>query len=510
MRSRAAAPANVAAFARTRERWPEYDLAPAATALFRKETDIRDSLATGSLPQARRVLVVGLDCAAPELVFDAFAGQLPNLDRLRQRGQWGRLESVVPPITVPAWASMTTGCDPGRLGIYGFRNRTGWGYQDLGLADSSWVRERHVWDYLGDRGEKSIVLGVPPAFPPRPIQGWLAGCFLTPSTSGATAWTHPPALADELHAACGGYEVDVADFRTADKGRLLRDLFRQSDKQFDAALHLARTRDWRLCMLVNIALDRLHHGFWSDFDPAHRRHRADGPFADALPRFYRRLDERIGELLALLDDRDAVLVVSDHGAKRIDGGIAINEWLIRRGWLSVEEMPTVPTPLSKLRVDWTRTRAWSEGGYYARVFVNRRGREPQGTVTDDEYDSFRAQLSREICGIPDDAGHRIATRVYRPEELYADPRGYPPDLLVLFGDLHWRSIGTVGHGRIAVLENDTGPDEANHAQHGLYILAAPGVSPRGGVEGSLLGVAPTLMRLLGLPVPPQMRGEPLA
>jgi predicted AlkP superfamily phosphohydrolase/phosphomutase len=166
-------------------------------------------------------------------------------------------------------------------------------------------------------------------------------------------------------------------------------------------------------------------------------------------------------------------------------------------------LPQRPTPLAKLRVDWSRTRAWSEGGYYARVFINRQGREPAGTVTPGEYEAFRRQLAVEIAAIPDDAGRPLATRVYTPEELYPVANGFPPDLLVLFGDLHWRSIGSVGHGHVAVLDNDTGPDEANHAQHGIYIAAGPGIAPAANVDRHLLDIAPWMLSMLGLPAAPQ-------
>ncbi|MFB6274003.1 MAG: alkaline phosphatase family protein, partial [Salinibacter sp.] len=92
-----------------------------------------------------KVLVIGLDCAEPSLVFDAFADEMPNLTQLRNEGAWGRLESVVPPITVPAWACMMTGKTPGELGIYGFRNRTDHSYDGLGIATSASVREPAVW-----------------------------------------------------------------------------------------------------------------------------------------------------------------------------------------------------------------------------------------------------------------------------------------------------------------------------------------------------------------------------
>lgn len=461
------------------------------------------------MQSATRVMVIGLDCAEPSLVFDQFAGKLPQLDRLRARAQWGRLESVIPPITVPAWACMMSGKDPGRLGIYGFRNRTRHDYSGLAIANATSIHERCLWDFVGERGGKSIVLGVPPSYPPRPINGWRAGCFLTPSTTGTDPWTHPRELAAELHQAAGGYEVDVANFRTDDKDRLLNDIFRLSDKQFDAALHLARTKDWSYFMMVNIAVDRMHHGFWKYFDPVHVKFEPGNRFQGKMLEFYQRADARIGQLLELADSRTAVLVVSDHGAKRIDGGVCINEWLVREGLLAIDDMPKELTPLAKIRVHWSKTRVWSEGGYYARVFINKQGREPQGTVSPGEYESFRDRLAEQIAAIPDIHGRPMATKIFKPELIYPEVRGIAPDLLVHFGDLHWRSIGTLGHGKIHSLENDTGPDDANHAQHGMYILAGPGIAAQPHRDGHLLGVAPTMLRLMGIPVPSDMPGPDL-
>ena len=85
---------------------------------------------------SRRVAVIGLDCADPKLVFDRWLDELPNIRGLVERGTWGPLRSVDPPITVPAWSCMLTGRDPGELGIYGFRNRTDYSYDALGVADS--------------------------------------------------------------------------------------------------------------------------------------------------------------------------------------------------------------------------------------------------------------------------------------------------------------------------------------------------------------------------------------
>jgi predicted AlkP superfamily phosphohydrolase/phosphomutase len=81
---------------------------------------------------------------------------------------------------------------------------------------------------------------------------------------------------------------------------------------------------------------------------------------------------------------------------------------------------------------------------------------------------------------------------------------------VYFGDLYWRSVGQVGTGTVHVFENDTGPDDANHAHEGLYVLVAEGISAGRGPERDLRDIAPTLLELLGEAVPPEMEGESLA
>src|SRR5918996_1454174 len=110
-----------------------------------------------------RVAVIGLDCGTPALLFDRMADEVPNISKLLQGSMYGDLESITPPITVPAWACAMTGKTPGQLGIYGFRNRKDHSYEGLSIATSEAVREPAVWDLLGQAGKKSLLIGVPSA-----------------------------------------------------------------------------------------------------------------------------------------------------------------------------------------------------------------------------------------------------------------------------------------------------------------------------------------------------------
>ena len=100
--------------------------------------------------------------------------------------------------------------------------------------------------------------------------------------------------------------------------------------------------------------------------------------------------------------------------------------------------------------------------------------------------------------------------MFRPEEIYARVERIAPDLIVHFGDLAWRAIGGVGYGRVHVQENDTGPDDCNHAQHGAFVLAGPGIPEEGEKTGiRLLDMAPTLLSAGGFDIPATMQGRDL-
>src|SRR5207253_9950970 len=144
------------------------------------------------------------------------------------------------------------------------------------------------------------------------------------------------------------------------------------------------------------------------------------------------LDELIGELLERFDDDTVVMVVSDHGARPMEGAICVNEWLAQEGYLALHERPDGITPFREALVDWSRTRAWGEGGYYCRLCLNVEGREPMGIVSAADYESLRDELIAQLEALPAPDGRPIGTKVYRPEELWPVRRGITPDLGVYF------------------------------------------------------------------------------
>jgi predicted AlkP superfamily phosphohydrolase/phosphomutase len=454
-----------------------------------------------------KICVLGLDCAAPEVIFGD--ERLVNIRRLMDLGVYGRLESVVPPITVPAWMCLSTSQDPGSLGVYGFRNRTDHSYEKLGFANSTSIRALAIWDQLAREGKKSIVMGVPPNYPPRKVNGISIGCFLTPDPA-KDEFTYPASIKPKINELVGNYPVDVKNFRTDRKDWLRDEIFAMSRKQWQVLHWLLKEQEWDYFHFVDIGLDRVHHGFWNYFDKKHVQYEPGNPYENVIPDYYLWLDEQIGSVLELLNEDTVLLVVSDHGAQRLDGGFAVNQWLIEEGLLVLDESPKGLTEFNKLKVNWNKTRVWSEGGYYARVFFNVQGREPQGVIPAAEYEAFRDQMKARFEALKDDKGQPLNSLVFKPNELYGLVRNVAPDLIVHFGGLFWRSIGTVGHPALHVQENDTGPDACNHAQFGMFLLFSPNCPLTGEYQGAhLLDIAPTLLDLAGYEIPETMQGRSL-
>jgi predicted AlkP superfamily phosphohydrolase/phosphomutase len=460
----------------------------------------------------RKVFVIGLDCATPQLVFERWRPDLQNLGRLMDHGLWGELESTIPAITVPAWSSMLSSKDPGTLGCYGFRNRPDYSYDKMTVATGDAVKEKRVWDYIGEAGLESVVIGVPQTFPVRPIKGNVVSGFLTPNTRKDFAY--PFSLKREVLSLVPEFSFDVKDFRTEDKEAILKQIYDMTNGHFKVTDYLMRQKPWDFFMVMEIGIDRMHHAFWHFHDPEHPNYVKGNPFENAIRDYYIFTDKKIREWLSRIDENTAVLVVSDHGAKRMDGGICINEWLWRNGYLVFKKDP-VPGQIKKfeeMEVDWSKTRAWGSGGYAGRLFMNVKGREPEGVIPRSEYESVRNKLAQEITAITDPSGKPIHTKVYKPEEIYKESKNFPPDLIVYFGDLHWRSVGTLGYDGWHTFENDTGLDSCNHADKGIFILYDPG-SPWNNREikdAHVMDIAPTILSLMGLKVPSDMQGKVLS
>jgi len=456
----------------------------------------------------QRTLVLGLDSIPQGFMFEKFLPWMPTIRRLMKESRYGTLRSTDPPITVPAWAVMFTGVDPGTLGIYGFRHRRLGSYTDMYTPTSKMIPFPPIWDLLSREGRRVAVIGMPPGYPPPAVNGVYISDFLTPDN--AQDFVYPPALRAEVESiAQGEYMFDVL-FRADDRDRVEREVFEMTRRRFAVARQLWAKEPWDFFAVHEIGPDRIHHAFWKFFDPTHPKYVTGSPFNSTAERYYRLLDEEIARFLELVPKEVTVWIASDHGSQSMQGCFCINEWLLKNGYLTLKgPRPKPGTPLDNVPIDWSRTRVWGAGGYYARLFFNVRGREPEGIVSPQDVPELARELQTRLNQVTGPDGQPFRTSLLDPHQIYRGVRGDPPDLMAYFQDLHWRSAGTIGYDGLFLAENDTGPDDSVHSMDGFFLLYAPNdhATPRRLADQSILDVAPTLMQRMGVPIPPHVQGK---
>jgi predicted AlkP superfamily phosphohydrolase/phosphomutase len=355
-----------------------------------------------------------------------------------------------------------------------------------------------------------MLIGVPPSFPPpKEFPGWRVGCFLTPPS--AKSWAYPQELETEIAAELGegdDYIFDIPDFRKAGYDVVLDQVFAMTERRFRVARRMMRTKPWDFFMVCEIALDRLHHVFWQHYDPRHPLHEPGNKYETAFQEYYRFLDREVGALLEEIPDDAVTIVMSDHGARPMMGGLCFNDWLLREGYLAMTEPLAGPMPIKDAPIDWSRSVAWGDGGYYGRLFLKVKGREPQGIVDPARYEATRDELIAKLEAAPGPDGEPLGTKVFKPQDVYTDVKGVAPDLIVYFGDLAWRSVGSVGNPSLYTYENDTGPDGANHDRDGIFAMTGLAGQPMGKVDGlSLVDVGPTILKLYDVEAPEGVVGR---
>ncbi len=453
----------------------------------------------------KKMLVIGLDSAPPELLFNRFIDDLPHIRKLLKISTYGPMKTTIPAITIPAWMVMVTGKTPGELGVYGFRHRKKGTYNDIWIANSTSIKEPKVWDYLGEKGYSSVIVGLPPTYPPPKLKGYLISDFITPDSS--VDYTYPLELKKEIEKLVGEYIFDVP-FRREDKDAVKEGVWEMTEKRFEVIKYLLTEKDWNYFHFVEIGLDRIHHAFWRYFDETHHLYEP-GKYSSVIPDYYKLLDKKIGEILKLVDlDEVAVAIVSDHGIQRMDGAFAVNQWLIEEGLLKLKHPVEKVTRLGELPIDWEKSYVWGWGGYYSRMFINLVGREPKGIVQPSKFYEFRDEVKDLILSLRGPNGEKWENKVFYPEDIYPKTRGDPPDLMVYFDNLRWRAIGTVGYDTPYQRENDTGPDDAVHSEIGVFSLHLPGQEDSKEVFVEIYDFLPTVLKYFGVQNP-GIRGKPI-
>ncbi len=279
---------------------------------------------------------------------------------------------------------------------------------------------------------------------------------------------------------------------------MLDDIIEMTKRRFKLARHFRDTRDWDFLMLVEMGTDRLHHCFWRFYDKNHPDYVPGNQYEQAFRDYYKMVDAEMGRLIEGLGDDTAMwclrprraVDVRRHPDQRVaDAKRLPDAWSTR---------PPSPTPIGRCQIDWSRTKVWARRRLLLAHLPERApAASRRASCSPAEVEALRDELIAKLEALGDEQGQRIGTRVYRPSDLYRVANDVPPDLIAYFGNLTWRSIGSVGDGRIHVRENDTGPDDANHAKNGMAIMAGPGMPRSLPADASLYDIAPTVLAASG-------------
>jgi len=490
-------------------------------------------------PCAERVWVIGLDGATFRLL-DPFGerGWMPNLTKLAHEGTTAVLRSTLPPITAPAWTSFLTGCNPGRHGVYAFRGPLRSDGQRP-VCNAAAIRAPQTWQFLESFGLSSGLINVPVNYPVQPLDGYMVAGMLVPD--GDLAVAYPAEVQEMLRAQ--GYVVDLHVGRRERQTHTPEEVIRLADdviatvqKRLQAALQLLAQRPTFFFTIVFVAPDRIQHYAWRYLERLiHEGDAARGdPACQRLLSVYQELDRAVGELLAHCDERTAVIVMSDHGFCALHSRFHLNDWLSRHGWLKFKSGARSARQQAKRArlwlkrllprrlllwgrralavdqtVDWDNTLAYAGDVSESAIYLNVRGREPQGTVEPGEpYYQLRAEIAAALQELRDPrSGLPVMKYVAQREEAYEGPYlDLAPDIVFEVAEGYEATPEVALEGDLFTDVSAEG--RGAHERDGILIAAGAGIRhslARG--QAGIADIAPTVLYLFGLPVPAEMDGR---
>jgi predicted AlkP superfamily phosphohydrolase/phosphomutase len=281
--------------------------------------------------------------------------------------------------------------------------------------------------------------------------------------------------------------------------------------------------DWDLFVAAIETTDRVSHMMWRLIDPAHPIYDAAlaAKYGDAIEKIYRRADDLVGRLRAKVSKDAVFIVMSDHGFHSFRRGVNLNTWLVQNGYMAFEGQESEKKTLADLfgrgkffqGVDWKRTKAYAVG--LGQIYFNMKGREGQGIVAEGaEYGALQEEMRAKLVTLVDPAnGQRVFRDIYRRDDIYTGEfLRNAPDLQVGFNDgyrVGWQD--TLGGITRAVVEDNSRKWSGDHCATATEISGGVLFMNRkiAADAPGIMDLSPTILKLLGVPLPPDLDGKPL-
>ena len=508
------------------------------------------------------VLVLGLDGATYDLMLPWIdQGYLPALGNLIGRGAWSRLESTIPPHTPCAWSSFMTGKNPGKHGLFDFAEPVPGDYQ-FRFANASSRQGESLWGILSRHARRVGVVNVPMTYPPESVNGYLVSGLDAPHEQ--SQFTYPQSLRQEIQEQDIAYRIDLqhmGNMRTdSGRRRRLHELCEIETNRNRAFEYLRQRNPSDFEMLVYTATDRVQHHFWHYMDSSHDKHDPAGAeqFRNSIRDVYVHLDGLIANVLKQVDENTIVMLMSDHGFGPTSSvRIRLNQALASRGLLRFareggvgRSQRTVGAVLDRLlrstlssgakrkiastfprlrawfenldeaKIDWSQTTAYLNEAYRTcpALWLNREDIKPQGTVANEDEEQALKATEQALLQLKDPTtGRPVISHVYRTSDIYHGPcTAKAPDLIPSWwedGFLIDQSIPDSPDDQIVTRADQSirGGVEftGGHRLDGVFAMAGGPVRPGEFTGAKIIDVAPTVLYLMGLPIPADMDGRPL-
>lgn len=514
----------------------------------------------------KRVFCIGLDGATFDLIDPWIReGKLPNLKRFMEEGTRGVLRSVIHPFSPQAWGSFMTGVNPGKHGVFGFKEQIK-GTYDFQFVNNKSIKVKTLWKVLSEQGKKVIVMNIPMTYPPEEVNGILISGMDSPGID--SDFTFPNEIKKEILSLTKDYMVHlhVAGYLNTDAKRrqAINDLLFMTECREKTVLYLMNKYEWD-CFVVNfVATDQVQHHFWRYMTD--RDHSVNGEFKDAVLKIYQRLDEAVGKITANLDENVTQIIISDHGSGPIsEVAIYIDEWLRQKGLLAfntpnvksnsftrnvklfarscirtlAEQIRTLlfkhlssrtkdvlqrlfpnmrsrtASFINRAVVDWSKTKVYSSENV-ASLRINLAGREPLGIVNPaHEYEDLRTSLIRDLENIKHPlTNEKIIEKVYKREELYSGPYvEEAPDLIIWPREGTYKFIKKIFPKRtnrptITIEKRDGTYTSGTHKLNGILIAKGCNILKNNSIPPvDIIDIFPTVLYYLGLEIPNYVDGK---
>lgn len=481
-----------------------------------------------------KVLIIGLDGATWDIIMPAIKNnKLPTFKKLIKHGVHGSLFSTIPPYTVPAWNTCTTGKKPGKLGIFALIQKIPKTYTFKPFFFIVKEKRHHVWDILGDFGKKVVVANVPSVTEAWRVNGVLvAGDFMNLNHEKRS---YPRELMSQIKK-----DVEFPKWKKLGEVKVsstFKDALRRAViKRSKIFQYLLTTKPWDFGFIVFTEPDRIQHKSWEN--------------KGYILEIHQQLDTEIAKILKIIDKDTIVLFVSDHGFGESKYDFNLNIWLQREGYLTlasktkknkkkkrnlfleiirillydydlkryvspiVAKLPfgvqksmvqkVVPHEIEASDVDWNKTLAYSKSGF-GEIYLNVKDREPSGIIeSGDEYERIREEIIKKLKDLKNpDNNKKLNPRIFKCEEIFGeDYLNQPPDLLINTDENITSVSARVGINKIF----SKGPYSGNHRSNGFFLAYGPGIKKNIELDTEILNITPTILHIFDIPLPYDVDG----